>query len=144
MRLVAGAPNSMVNVSDLLDKFVTIHHSGVLLQASVTPVHRFEAHIDAVTTISWSPSIFATGSARAGADTLLCHPSPRQAPGHDWDGVSRILVNKELLVITVGNRVMTWKVGPAATATSINPSLNTPLAIDAKLNVTDIAGSYER
>ncbi|KAG8215422.1 hypothetical protein J3R82DRAFT_9030 [Butyriboletus roseoflavus] len=115
--------NNMVIVGDLLG-FVSIYDADVPPQTSVAPVHRFEAHTDgSVTAISWSPIVFATGSARGTTvvwDSLTLEPvryfttpAPRPAPGHDWDTVSRILVDKELMVIIVGNRVMTWKVGQA-------------------------------
>lgn len=98
--------------------FVSIYDADV-----PSPIHRFEAHTDgAVTAISWSPTVFATGSARGTTvvwDSLTLEPvryftspAPRPAPGDDWDIVSRILIYKELVVIIVGNRVMTWKVGP--------------------------------
>lgn len=133
---------SMVIVGDLLG-FVSIYDADVPLQASVAPVHRFEAHTDAVTAISWSPTVFATGSAR-GATTVwesltlepmryFTTPVPRRAPGHDWDGVRRILVDKELVVIIVGNRVMTWKVGPAS-GREYQPKK--PKHANTKLNVT--------
>ncbi|KAH0834157.1 WD40-repeat-containing domain protein [Lanmaoa asiatica] len=113
--------NNMVIVGDLLG-FISIYDADVLPQTSVAPVHRFEAHTDgSVTAISWSPTVFATGSARGTTvvwDSLTLEPvryfttpAPRPAPGHDWEVVSRILVNKELVVIIVGSRVMTWKVG---------------------------------
>ncbi|KAI9568749.1 WD40-repeat-containing domain protein [Boletus coccyginus] len=114
--------DNMVIVGDLLG-FISIYEADIPSQVSVAPVHRFEAHTDAVTAISWSPIIFATGSARGTTvvwESLTMEPmryfatpAPRRAPGQDWDVVSRILVDKELMVIVVGNRVMTWKVGPA-------------------------------
>jgi WD40 repeat protein len=134
--------NNMVIVGDLLG-FVSIYDADVPFQASVAPVHRFEAHTDAVTAISWSPTVFATGSARGATvvwESLTLEPMryfttpvPRRAPGHDWDGVSRILVDKELVVIIVGNRVMTWKVGPAG-GREYQPKK--PKHANAKLNVT--------
>lgn len=113
--------NNMLIVGDQLG-FVSIYDADVPLQTSVAPVHRFEAHTDgSVTAISWSPIVFATGSARGTTvvwDSLTLEPmryfttpAPRPAPGHDWDVVSRISVDKALVVIIVGNRVMTWKVG---------------------------------
>lgn len=115
--------NNMVIVGDLLG-FISIYDFDVPLQFPVAPVHRFEAHTDgSVTAISWSPTIFATGSARGTTvvwDSLTLEPvryfttpAPRPAPGHDWDIVSRILVDNEFMVIIVGNRIMTWKVGQA-------------------------------
>lgn len=115
--------NNMVIVGDLLG-FVSIYDADIPPQTSVASVHRFEAHTDgAVTAISWRPTVFATGSARGTTvvwDSLTLEPvryfttpAPRPAPGHEWDIVSRILMDKELVVIIVGNRVMTWKVGHA-------------------------------
>ncbi|KAG9310886.1 hypothetical protein JVU11DRAFT_8742 [Chiua virens] len=112
--------NDMILVGDLLG-FVGIYDASVSSQTFAEPVHRFEAHDDPVTAIAWSPVVFATGTVR-GATTVwdsltlepmrcFTSPAPRPAPGHDWDGVSRILVDKEFIIIVVGNRVLTWKVG---------------------------------
>lgn len=115
--------NNMLIVGDQLG-FVSIYDADAPLQDSVAPVHRFEAHTDgAVTAISWCPTVFATGSARGTSvvwDSLTLEPvryfttpAPRPAPGHDWDAVGRILIDKEFVVIIVGSRVTTWKVGQA-------------------------------
>ncbi|KIK90486.1 hypothetical protein PAXRUDRAFT_831680 [Paxillus rubicundulus Ve08.2h10] len=106
--------------------FISIYDANVPLssQFPIAPVHKFEAHTDGgVTAISWSPMVFATGSARGTTtvwDTLtlsplryFMSPAPRPAPGHDWDGVSQVLLDKELVVIIVGNRAMTWNLGQA-------------------------------
>jgi hypothetical protein len=107
--------------------FISIYDADVPLssQSSITPVHRFEAHTDGgVTAISWSPMVFATGSARGTTtvwDSLTLEPlryfmspAPRPAPGHDWASVSQVLLDKELVVIIVGNRAMTWNLGQAS------------------------------
>ncbi|KAF8555174.1 WD40 repeat-like protein [Imleria badia] len=156
---VDSCDKNMIIVGDLLG-FVSIYDASVPSQASVAPVHRFEAHTDAVTAISYSPTVFATGCARGSTivwesltlEPMRCFttPAPRPAPGHDWDAVSRILVAKELVVIIVGNRVMTWKVGPA---NGREHQRKRPKHANTKLNVTtkghqqyemhkDIAESY--
>ncbi|KAG2078530.1 hypothetical protein BDR04DRAFT_998038 [Suillus decipiens] len=92
--------------------------------SSVVPTRRFEAHEDsAVTALAWSSVVFATGSARGTVtvwDTLTLEPLrlfsspiPRATPGREIGGVSNIVIEKELLVIIVDNRVMSWKVGQA-------------------------------
>lgn len=121
--IVSGNPhdNNFLIVGDQFG-FVSIYDADApQMQKSVAPVHRFEAHTDgSVTAISWSPTVLATGSARGTTvvwDSLTLEPmryfttpASRPAPGHDWAAVSRILVDKQLVVIIVGNRVMTWKV----------------------------------
>lgn len=93
---------------------------------SVIPTRRFEAHEDgAVTALAWSSVVLATGSAR-GTTTVwdaltleplrfFSSPVPRAAPGREVGvgSVSKIVIEKELLVIIVDNRVMAWKVGQA-------------------------------
>lgn len=113
--------SNMVIVGDQLG-FVSIYDGDASPQVPAPPVHRFEAHADAVTAISYTPTVFVTGTAIGStviwdALTLVpkaccSSPAPRPAPGQDPDGVSRILINDELLLVIVGNRVMTWKVGP--------------------------------
>ena len=136
--------NNMVIVGDLLG-FISIYEADNPSQVPVAPVHRFEAHTEAVTAISWSPVVFATGSARGTTvvwESLTLEPvryfttpAPRRAPGQDWDVVSRILVHKELVVIVVGNRVMTWRVGPASGRRQPHQHKK-PKHTKAKLNVT--------
>ncbi|KAG1750392.1 uncharacterized protein EDB91DRAFT_1234974 [Suillus paluster] len=88
----------------------------------VAPARRFEAQEDgAVTALAWSSLVLATGSARGTTTVwdaltleplrLFSSPVPRAAPGREVGGVSKILVEKEFLIIIVGNRVMSWKVG---------------------------------
>jgi WD40 repeat protein len=93
---------------------------------SVIPTRRFEAHEDgAVTALAWSSVVLATGSARGTTTVwdaltleplrLFSSPVPRAAPGREVGvgSVSKIVIEKELLVIIVDNRVMAWKVGQA-------------------------------
>ncbi|KAF9231506.1 hypothetical protein BU15DRAFT_90890 [Melanogaster broomeanus] len=116
----------MVIIGDHLG-FISIYEVDVPFssKSSVAPVHRFEAHTDGgVTAVSWGPIVFATGSARGTTvvwDSLTLEPlryftspAPRPAPGRDWDSVSQILLDQELVVIVVGNRVMTWIIGKAS------------------------------
>ncbi|KAG1816768.1 WD40-repeat-containing domain protein [Suillus subaureus] len=90
--------------------------------SSVVPSRRFEAHEDdAVTALAWSSVVFATGSARGTTTVwdaltleplrLFSSPVPRTGPGREVGGVSKIVIEKELLVIIADNRVMSWKVG---------------------------------
>ena len=89
---------------------------------SVTPARRCEADEDgAVTALAWSSLVLASGFA-SGATViwdaltferlrLFWSPIPHAAPGREVGGVSSIVVAKEFLIIVVGNRVMSWKVG---------------------------------
>ncbi|KAG6369461.1 WD40-repeat-containing domain protein [Boletus reticuloceps] len=151
--------NNMVIVGDLLG-FVSIYDVDAPPQAPVAPVHRFEAHSDAVTAISYVPTLLATGTATGttaiweplALEDMCClsTPAPRPAPGDDWDAVSRILLNEGLVLVVVGNRVMTWKVG---STNGREHRHKKPKHANTKLNVTtkgqqqyemykDIAESY--
>ncbi|KIJ64306.1 hypothetical protein HYDPIDRAFT_90798 [Hydnomerulius pinastri MD-312] len=120
---IQPSEGSMIIAGDQLG-FVSVYDANAPFtsQAPVPPVHKFEAHTDGcITAISWNAIVLATGSARGTTvvwDALTLEPvryftSPaaRPAPGRDWDSVGKILLDKELIVIIVGNRVMTWKVG---------------------------------
>ncbi|KAH7882706.1 WD40-repeat-containing domain protein [Phlebopus sp. FC_14] len=112
---------NIVFVGDQLG-FVAVYDADTASKSHTPPVHQFEAHAEgAITALAWNAFVLATGSSRGTTavwDALTLEPlryftSPasRPAPGHDWGGVSRILLEKELVVIVVGNRVMTWKLG---------------------------------
>ncbi|KAG0699623.1 hypothetical protein DFH29DRAFT_936054 [Suillus ampliporus] len=88
----------------------------------VAPARRFEAQEDGpVTALAWSSLALATGSARGTTTVwdaltleplrLFSSPVPRAAPGREVGGVSKIVIEKELLIIIADNRVMSWKVG---------------------------------
>ena len=91
--------------------------------ASVAPLRKFDAHEDgAVTALAWNTIVLASGSSRGTVkvwDSLsLAHlrtfpsPSARPAAGADWDGVSQILLERTVLLASVGSRVMVWQAGP--------------------------------
>ena len=91
--------------------------------ASVAPLRRIDAHEDgAVTALAWNTVVLASGSSRGTVkvwDSLsLTHlrtfpsPSTRPAAGADWDGVSQILLERTVLLASVGSRVMAWQAGP--------------------------------
>ncbi|KAG2133795.1 WD40-repeat-containing domain protein, partial [Suillus bovinus] len=90
--------------------------------SSVAPACRFEAHEDdAVTALAWSSVVLATGSARGTTTVwdaltleplrIFSSPVPRAAPGREFGGVRKIVIEQELLIIIADNRVMSWKVG---------------------------------
>ena len=89
--------------------------------SSVTAARKCYAHEDgAVTALTWSPLVLATGFAFGTTviwDSLTLEPlrlfSSPVRPGRELEGVSKIVVAKELLIIVVDNRVMSWKVGAA-------------------------------
>ncbi|KAI8992769.1 WD40-repeat-containing domain protein [Trametes punicea] len=91
--------------------------------APVRPVRQFPAHEDgAVTAFAWNPTILVSGSSRGTVsvwDALtfallrsFSSPAARPSTGAEWDGVSKILLERDTLVVAVGSRVMAWKAGP--------------------------------
>lgn len=84
---------------------------------------RLDAQDDgAITAIACNSHVIVTGSARGTTRVwdllnlrlLRSFPSPAAKPsvGREWDPVSNILLERDLLVISVGSRVMTWKADP--------------------------------
>ncbi|KAG2357475.1 WD40-repeat-containing domain protein [Suillus spraguei] len=115
---------SFIITGDLLGSVGIYDWDTPQTSSSVVPARRFEAYEDsAVTALAWSSVVFATGSARGTVTIwdaltleplrLFSSPIPRTAPGREIGGVSNIVIEKELLVIIVDNRVMSWKVGQA-------------------------------
>ena len=109
--------SDLVVVGDQLG-FVSIYE-GSTTHAQV-PTYKFEAHTDgAVTAIAWTAAVFATGSARGTTtvwDSLTLEPlhwfkSPVSRPsfGGELPIVSKIILEHELILIVVGNRVMACK-----------------------------------
>lgn len=91
--------------------------------ASIAPLHKIDAHEDgAVTALAWNTVVLVSGSSRGTIkvwDSLsLAHlrsfPSPgaRPAAGGEWDAVGQILLERTVLLVSVGNRVMAWQAGP--------------------------------
>ncbi|KAI0742453.1 hypothetical protein C8Q80DRAFT_1108453 [Daedaleopsis nitida] len=92
--------------------------------APIRAVRRFAAHEDgAVTALAWNSAVLVTGSARGTIrvwdaltfTSLRAFPSPAARPvaGADWDGVGQVLLERDALIVSVGNRVLAWKAGPA-------------------------------
>jgi WD40 repeat protein len=88
----------------------------------VRPLRKFEAHEDgAVTAIAWNSITLVSGSSRGTIKiwdsltfTLLrsfSSPGVRPPTGGEWDGVGQIILQRELLIVSVGSRVMTWRAG---------------------------------
>lgn len=81
---------------------------------SVPSFRRFEAHEGAVTAISCTPCVVVTGSSKGSTNvwdilTLSClrsFPSPIARPSA---GVTGIIVDKDLLIVSVEDKVVTWK-----------------------------------
>ena len=91
---------------------------------TVRATHKFEAHEDgAVTAIACNTNIIATGSARGTTKywdsfslALLrsfSSPGARPRAGGEWDGVSNIILERDLVIISVGSRILAWRAGPA-------------------------------
>lgn len=94
-------------------------------KSSVPALRNFEAHEDgAVTQIAWNSVTLITGSARGTVKvwdsftfTLLrtfSSPAARPPVGGEWDGVSQIILERDLVVVSVGSRVMAWRAGPVS------------------------------
>lgn len=92
---------------------------------SLLALRTFEAHEDgAVTAIAWNSVTLVTGSARGTLkvwDSLTLAPlrsfsSPGARPpvGGEWDGVGQIILERDLVIISVGSRVMAWRAGPVS------------------------------
>lgn len=90
---------------------------------SVLPVKKFEAHEDgAVTAIALNQYVLVSGSARGTIkvwDSLsfaplrsFGSPAVRPAVGGDWDGVGQIVLDSDVMVVSIGKKVMAWKAGP--------------------------------
>ncbi|KAH8112038.1 hypothetical protein DFH11DRAFT_1609389 [Phellopilus nigrolimitatus] len=90
---------------------------------AVSSFRRLDAHDDcAVTALACNALLLATGSDRGITKvwdlvTLrLLHgfpsPSPRRIIGGGWDAVSGIILERDLLIVSVGSKIMAWKAGP--------------------------------
>lgn len=90
--------------------------------SSVIPIHKFEAHgTGSVSAIKWTPTVLVTGSSNGSAEVwdsldfshLRSFASVGLRPTERiWDPVSRIIVEKDLVVLSVGTKVMAWLAGP--------------------------------
>ncbi|CCL99835.1 uncharacterized protein FIBRA_01859 [Fibroporia radiculosa] len=94
--------------------------------STISPVRRFLAHEDgAVTALSWSTTVFVSGSARGTLkvwDSLtfaplrtFVFPSSRPTGGAEWDAVQQILLDKDVLVASIANKVVAWQAGRVET-----------------------------
>ncbi|KAI0702768.1 hypothetical protein C8Q76DRAFT_755783 [Earliella scabrosa] len=97
--------------------------SPALGAGAIQAVRRFAAHEDgAVTALAWNSAVLVSGSSRGTIKVwdaltfapLRAFPSPAARPnaGGEWDGVGQILLERDALVVSVGNRVMAWKATP--------------------------------
>ncbi|KAF7967108.1 hypothetical protein HWV62_35873 [Athelia sp. TMB] len=92
---------------------------------SVPARRSFEAHEDgAVTSLAWNSYTLVTGSARGTVKVwdsftfvalrTFSSPAARPPVGREWDGVSQIILERDLLIASVGSRVMAWRAGPVS------------------------------
>ncbi|TFY68099.1 hypothetical protein EVJ58_g1187, partial [Rhodofomes roseus] len=92
-------------------------------KTSIAPLRKLDAHEDgAVTALAWNTIVLTSGSSRGTIkvwDSLsLTHvrtfssPGARPAVGGEWDGVSQIVLERTVLLASVGSRVMAWQAGP--------------------------------
>lgn len=116
--LLVGDQLGRVNVFDMLKT-----QPGSIGADGRTPYRTLDAHDDgAVTCLSCTPTILATGSSRGTVkiwDTLTFEPlrsftsvGPKPPVGGEWDGVSSIILENDLVFASIGSRVMAWKAGP--------------------------------
>lgn len=112
--------SDLVIVGDRLG-FVSMYETSTHMRAE-GPAYKFEAHTDgAITAIAWTAAIFATGSAHGTTavwDSLTLEPlhqfkSPVSRPslGSDLPVVSKIILERELILVVVGNCIMACKPG---------------------------------
>ncbi|TCD62793.1 hypothetical protein EIP91_006411, partial [Steccherinum ochraceum] len=90
------------------------------------PLHKFEAHGNgSITALKWNSAVLVTGTSLGTAsvwDSLdFTHLRSFSSIGsrssdNVWDPVSRIIVEKDLLVMTAGQKVMAWLGGPVTGA----------------------------
>jgi WD40 repeat protein len=94
-----------------------------LRPSSVHALRKFEAHEDgAVTAIAWNSITLVSGSSRGtikiwdslSFSSLRSFPSPGARPptGGEWDSVGQLVLARDLLIVSVGSRVMAWRAGP--------------------------------
>jgi WD40 repeat protein len=102
--------------------------------SSAIPARRCDTHEDgAVTALAWNPIVLAAGFARGTTiiwDSLTLEPlrffsSPIRS-GRELESVSKIVVAKELLIIVVDNKVMSWKVGAVHSRNAPHKPKRTP------------------
>ncbi|TFK81181.1 hypothetical protein K466DRAFT_502600 [Polyporus arcularius HHB13444] len=96
--------------------------SSVVGTATVPAARRFVAHDGAVTALAWNSAVLVSGSNRGTVkawDALtfaplrtFASPSSRPLAGGEWDPVSQILLERDAVVVSVGNKVLAWKAGP--------------------------------
>ncbi|KAI0705975.1 hypothetical protein C8T65DRAFT_577409 [Cerioporus squamosus] len=90
--------------------------------AAVSAARRFVAHEGAVTALAWNSAVLVSGSARGTVkawDALtfeplrtFASPSSRPLAGGEWDPVGQILLERDAMIVSVGNKVLAWKAGP--------------------------------
>lgn len=134
--------HSIVLTGDVLGSVAFFNWSTQLMddrsnEQIIPPFNRLDAHDDgAITSISCNPYVIVTGSARGTTKVwdsltlrlLRSFPSPGAKPavGQDWDGVSGVVLEKDLLLVSVGSRVMAWKAEP------VKPYKNTKIKASTK------------
>ncbi|THH28723.1 hypothetical protein EUX98_g5461 [Antrodiella citrinella] len=118
------ADTSFVVVGDQLGCVTVYSWSDVCPDTPAPPIHKFEAHGNgAVSALKWTPTVLVTGSSLGSAEVwdsldfthLRSFPSVGfRASERLWDAVSRIIVDKDLVVLSVGTKVSAWLGGPVA------------------------------
>ena len=119
------ANTSFVIVGDQLGYVAVYPWTDTCPASSVASIHRFEAHSSgSVSAIKWTPTVLVTGSSNGSAEVwdsldfshLRSFASVGLRPTERvWDPVSRIIVVKDLVVLSVGTKVMAWRAGPVGT-----------------------------
>jgi len=92
-------------------------------RTSISPLRKIDAHEDGpVTALAWNTIVLASGSSRGTVKVwdalsvahLRTFPSPSARPTADGerDGVNQILLERTVLLVSVGSKVMAWQAGP--------------------------------
>ncbi|RPD53649.1 hypothetical protein L226DRAFT_459056 [Lentinus tigrinus ALCF2SS1-7] len=90
--------------------------------ATISAARQFAAHEGAVTALAWNSAVLVSGSARGTVkawDALtfaplrtFASPSSRPLAGGEWDPVYQILLERDVVIVSVGSKVLAWKAGP--------------------------------
>lgn len=98
-------------------------HAGTRSTDSIFPTKRFEAHDDgAVTALAANATVVITGSERGTTKVwdsltlsgLRTNAAPSTGRSAAFERVEHIVLTKDMMVATIGTKVLAWKAGPVS------------------------------